>query len=108
MSVATLQQAPEAPEPQEKVNAFSRVVGAIFSPKPTFQSIVRQPSWLLPTVLLCIVSLAYIFAFGSRPGAWRQYVQGQFDRSSRAQQLTDQQRQAALEIQLKYTPIVTP
>jgi hypothetical protein len=108
MASATLQQAPEAPEQQEKVNAFSRVVGVIFSPKPTFQSIVRRPGWLLPTVLLCLSSLAYIIAFGSRPGAWAQYMQRQFDRSSRVQQLSDQQRQQALAMQLKITPIITP
>jgi len=108
MASATLQQAPEAPEPQEKISAFSRVVGVIFSPKPTFQSIARRPSWLLPTILLCLASLAYIMAFGSRPGAWRQYMQSQFDRSSRVQQLSDQQRQQALAMQLKITPIITP
>ena len=105
MASATLQQAPEAPE---KVNSFARIFGVIFSPKETFESIARKPTWLLPTILLCVVSMAFIIAFGSRPGAWRAYMEAQFEKSSRVQQLTAQQREQALETQLKYTPKVTP
>ncbi len=105
MASATLQQGPEAPE---KVNSFGRIVGVIFSPKETFESIVRKPTWLLPTILLCVAGVAFIMAFGSRPGAWRAYMETQFEKSSRAQQLTAQQREQALETQLKYTPKVTP
>src|ERR1700685_2505082 len=104
MASATLQQAPEAPE---KVNSFGRIIGVIFSPKETFQSIVRKPNWLLPTILLAVVGLAFILAFGSRPGALRTYMETQFENSSRAQQLSPQQREQALETQLKYTPKVT-
>jgi hypothetical protein len=105
MASATLQQAPEAPE---KVNSFARLVGVIFSPKETFESIVRQPTWLLPTILLCVVGVTFIVVFGARPGAWRAYMEAQFANSPRAQQLTAQQREQALETQLKYTPKVTP
>jgi len=105
MASTTLQQAPEAPE---KVNSFARLIGVIFSPKETFESIVRQPTWLLPTILLCIVGVTFIVAFGSRPGAWRAYMEAQFEKSSRAQQLTAQQREQALETQLKITPKITP
>jgi hypothetical protein len=105
MASATLQQAPEAPE---KVNSFGRIIGVIFSPKETFQSIARNPTWLLPTIILAVVGVAFIVAFGSRPGAWRAYMETQFDNSSRAQQLSPQQREQALETQLKYTPKVTP
>lgn len=105
MASATLQQAPEAPE---KVNSFGRIIGVIFSPKETFQSIARKPSWLLPTILLCVAGVAFIVAFGSRPGAWRAYMETQFENSSRAQQLSPEQREQALETQLKYTPKVTP
>jgi hypothetical protein len=105
MASATLQQAPEAPE---KVNSFGRIIGVIFSPKATFESIVRKPTWLLPTILLSVVGVAFILAFGSRPGAWRAYMEQQFANSSRAQQMTAQQREQALEMQLKITPKVTP
>lgn len=102
MASATLQQAPEAPE---KVNVFGRLAGVIFSPKQTFASIARQPSWLLPAVLFCLGTLGVVGAFGSRPGAWRAYMEKQFDNSQRAQQLTTQQREQALELQVKYAPI---
>ena len=54
MASATLQQAPEAPE---KVNSFGRIVGVIFSPKETFESIARQPTWLVPVIFVTIHQL---------------------------------------------------
>jgi Yip1-like protein len=102
MASATLQQAPEAPE---RVNPFTRIVGVIFSPKETFASIARRPTWLVPTVLLCLCTLGVVAAFGSRPNAWRAYLERQLDSSSRFQQLSQQQQQQALNAQLKYAPI---
>jgi hypothetical protein len=104
MASATLQQAPEAPE---KVNSFGRIIGVIFSPKETFQSIVRKPNWLLPAILLCVVSLSVVAAFGSRPGAWQAYMEAQFANSSRAQQMAPEQRERAIEMQVKYAPMFT-
>ena len=105
MASATMQQAPEAPETPQRVNPFSRIVGVIFSPKETFASIARRPTWLVPTVLLCLCTLGVVAAFVSRPDAWRAYMQRQLDSSSRFQQLSQQQQQQALAVQLKYAPI---
>jgi hypothetical protein len=102
MASATLQQAPEAPE---KVNSFGRIIGVIFSPKETFESIARRPNWLLPTVLLCITTLGVVAAFGSRPGAWRAYMEKQVENSSRFQQLPAEQQQRTLDLQVKYAAI---
>src|SRR5580658_684368 len=106
MASATLQQAPEAPETPERVNPFSRIVGVIFSPQETFQSIARRPTWLVPTILLCLCTLGVVGAFSSRPNAWRAYMQRQFEDNSRFQQLSRQQQQQAMDMQLKYAPIV--
>jgi hypothetical protein len=102
MASATLQQAPETPE---KVNSFGRIVGVIFSPKATFESIARRPTWLLPTILLCITTLGVVAAFGSRPGAWRAYMEKQVANSSRFQQLPAEQQQRTLDLQVKYAAI---
>ena len=46
------------PQPQpEKVNPFQRIAGVFFSPAETFQSIARRPDWVVPLVLLIIISL---------------------------------------------------
>ena len=46
MASATL---PSAEVP-EHGNSFARIFGVLFSPKATFQSIVRQPTWVVPII----------------------------------------------------------
>ncbi len=35
-------------------SSFGRIIGVLFSPKPTFESIVRRPTWVLPLILGCV------------------------------------------------------
>ena len=79
MASATLQQAPEAPE---KVNSFGRVFGVLFSPKATFESIARRPTWFLPLLIVSLISLGIIGLFGHRVG-WRAFLEKQMANSSR-------------------------
>jgi hypothetical protein len=39
-------------------NPFQRIIGVLFSPDATFASIARRPDWVVPLVLLLLVSLA--------------------------------------------------
>jgi len=87
-------------EVQEGGNSFTRVFGAIVSPKETFQSIVRRPTWLVPVILVSIFSLGAVVLFGHR-GGWPSYFERQMAANSRVQQMNAQQRQQALQIQLK-------
>lgn len=48
-----------APAPGDpKPNPFQRIIGVLFSPDATFASIARRPDWVVPLVLLLLVSLA--------------------------------------------------
>jgi hypothetical protein len=47
-----------APGAEPKPNPFQRIIGVLFSPDATFASIARRPDWVVPLVLLLIVSLA--------------------------------------------------
>ncbi len=38
-------------------SSFGRIFGVLFSPKPTFESIVRRPTWILPLILLVFVGI---------------------------------------------------
>src|SRR3954449_6321168 len=42
---------------EPKPNSFQRIIGVLFSPDATFASIARRPDWVVPLVLLLIVSL---------------------------------------------------
>jgi hypothetical protein len=47
-----------APDAEPKPNPFQRIIGVLFSPDATFRSIARRPDFLVPLVLLLVVSLA--------------------------------------------------
>ena len=53
--------APAAPEPnipkESKPNSFSRIAGVFFAPGETFASIVRRPDFIVPLVIIFIVSI---------------------------------------------------
>jgi Yip1 domain len=89
-------------------NSFARVFGAIFSPKPTFESIARRPTWIVPLILVIVVSTLVIAVFGQRVG-WRNFMIRQNQQSSRAQkqmeQMTPDQREHMLDQQTKIAPI---
>jgi hypothetical protein len=46
------------PAAEPKPNSFQRIIGVLFSPDATFASIARRPDWVVPLVLLLLVSLA--------------------------------------------------
>ncbi|MGH9687369.1 MAG: YIP1 family protein [Candidatus Acidiferrales bacterium] len=91
-----------AETPESGSNSFGRIFGVLFSPKATFESIVRRPTWWLPMVLLILLAIAVVGIFGMR-GGWPSYLQKQLQGNSRFQQLTSQQQQQQLAITLKYT-----
>lgn len=49
---------PAAAAPEPKPNPFARLVGVFFSPVQTFASIARKPDWIVPLVIILIISIA--------------------------------------------------
>lgn len=96
----TMTPAPDAPAPD---NSVSRVLGAFVSPKATFESIVRRPTWVVPLLLLCVVQLGVTFTFTRRVG-WRDFMEKQMQSNSRVEQLPADQREHLLDQQAKYAP----
>src|SRR5207245_5951175 len=54
--------AEQAPKP----NGFQRVIGVLFAPNETFASIARQPDWIVPLLIILVVSLAAGIVFAQR------------------------------------------
>src|SRR5271154_3482848 len=90
-------------------SSFGRIFGVLFSPKPTFESIVQKPTWILPLILILVVSLTVIFLFGQRVG-WRSFMIRQDQQSARTQKqmegMTAEQRQNMIDAQTKWAPII--
>jgi hypothetical protein len=70
-------------------NSFGRVFGVLFSPQPTFESIVRRPTWILPLILLVFVGMAATTAITQRV-TWRTVIDRAIEKSPKAQKRVEQ------------------
>jgi Yip1-like protein len=93
-----------SPAPSGSDNSFARIFGALFSPKPTFASIVQRPTWIVPVIVGCILFIAVVFAFTQRSG-WASFFQKQLADNARVQQMTPEQRENMMEKQVKFAPL---
>ena len=94
--------APPTPAPTTD-NSFSRVFGVLFAPQPTFESIVRRPTWIVPVILGCIVFMAVVAVFTQR-GGWPSFFEKQAANSSRMQRMSMEERERAMNAQVKFAP----
>jgi len=90
-------------EPQRVISPLGRIIGVFFSPKPTFEDIVRKPNWLLPMALILLFSLAAVIALNSH-FSWRDYISQQIEKSPGAAQLSPDEKERRVEISAKYSP----
>lgn len=95
-----------ATEPQKPVSPIGRIIGMFFSPKTTFEDIVRKPSWLLPVVLMMIFGALVAVSLNQRMN-WREYVSQQIEKSPRAAQLSAEQKEKQAEAGAKFAPYST-
>lgn len=103
--MATTTVAP-APEAQPSLSAAGRVFGVFFSPKPTFEDIVRKPSWAAPVILLTLLSVVVCIALNQRMN-WQDYIAQQVEKSPRAAQMSAEQKAQQASVGAKYAPVVT-
>ena len=92
------------PEVQASVSPVGRIVGVLFSPKATFEDIVRKPSWLLPTAILCLMALAAGVGLNQKVN-WREVVSQQMEKSSQTAQLSEEDKEKRIEAGAKIAPI---
>lgn len=91
-----------AAAPQAAISPMGRIIGVFFSPKATFEDIVRKPSWLLPLVISTILAIISTVVLNQRVN-WRDYIVQQIDKSPRAAQLSTEQKQQQAEVGAKFT-----
>ena len=97
--------APEA-QSQPAISPFGRIIGVFFSPKATFEDIVRKPSWVLPIVLLTLFSIGVSFAINQRIN-WREFMAQQIEKSPQAANMSAEQKEQRIEGGAKFSPMVT-
>lgn len=94
------------PEAQTPINHFGRITGIFFSPKSTFEDIVRKPSWMVPVVILTFLSILVCIGINHRTN-WRDFMNQQIEKSSRASQLSPEQKEQQIDAGAKYAPYAT-
>src|SRR5215813_10317763 len=49
----------KAPSEPARIGPMGRLIGVLFSPGETYQDINRKPTWIVPVIISCIVTLAF-------------------------------------------------
>jgi Yip1 domain len=95
-----------APEAQTAISPVGRIMGVLFSPKATFEDIVRKPSWVAPVVLLTLLSVCVSFAINQRIN-WREFMSQQIEKSPAAANMSSEQKEQRIEGGVKFSPLFT-
>jgi hypothetical protein len=82
----------------------SRLAGVFIEPGKTFRDIAARPRWVAPLLLTVLAGLIYIYMFNHKIG-WEHFMRQTLESSPRAAQLTAEQREQAIQMQLKFAPI---
>lgn len=67
-------------QPQAAISPVGRVIGMFFSPKPTFEDIVKTPGWITPLVVLILTGILLNVALAFHTN-WSQVSRDQIERS---------------------------
>src|SRR2546429_3613963 len=78
--------APMAEARAATISPLGRVIGVFFSPKATFEDIVRKPGWLLPVGISLILGLLVSIAINQRVN-WRDFMNQQIDKDRKSTRL---------------------
>jgi hypothetical protein len=99
---------PSAPAeaPQAKLSAMQRIIGVFTSPGATFADVARVPSWIVPILLLTILSLGVSTVMMKRV-EWRSFMEKQMSKSSQWEQLSSEQKNQRLDMGEKFVPYQT-
>lgn len=94
----------------QPLSQVARVVDTFVAPSKTFNDILRNRSWWLPFILLCIVGLCSTYAVDRTIG-FAAVAQQQIDKNPKAseqmQQLTPPERAQRMAITTKVTKIIS-
>jgi hypothetical protein len=93
-------------EPEPKgLGEASRLTGVFFEPAKTFADVAARPGFWAPLILVMIIAMGYMVLYGQHVG-WERMIQHQLETSSRAAQLSPEQRAQQAQISAKVAPIM--
>jgi hypothetical protein len=90
-----------APEAQPRINPFGRIIGVFTSPKQTFASIAKRPSWVAPLLLMVVLGTAVGTLLNTKMN-WGDYIRHKAEENARFSQMSEAQKDQALAGQVKF------
>jgi hypothetical protein len=103
LQMVTTVAAPGDQQPEAKIGAMGRVFGVLFSPKATFEDIVRKPSWIAPLLLIMIFATGAGILIGQKVD-WSSFIRHQSEQSSTFNNLPADQQEQRVAIGAKIAP----
>jgi hypothetical protein len=86
-------------------SSFGRLIGVLVAPGKTFQSIERRPTWVVPLLLLCLVSALSAYLVTERID-FRAAMEKQME--DRGQEMSPEQVDQMVEMQERFGSIFAP
>lgn len=89
MATTTVGVPDPAPDAQQPASQVGRIFGVLFSPSSTFEDIARRPGWVVPMVVMILISIGLSFSLARRAD-WVQVSKDQIAKSKMASRQIDQ------------------
>jgi hypothetical protein len=102
--MATTVAAPAPDQEPAKIGAVGRMIGMLFSPKATFEDIVRKPSWLAPLLLMVVLVSGLGYMLGQKVD-WAGFIRHQSEASPAFTALSQDQQDQRVTVGAKIAPI---
>ncbi|MGI8495358.1 MAG: Yip1 family protein, partial [Pyrinomonadaceae bacterium] len=90
------------PENEPAQMSEAATLGNIFiEPGNTFEDLRRKPRFILATLIICVLTFGFFFAFQQKMGdeRYKRFFEEQFDKNPQAQSLTPEQRASSIKMQ---------
>ncbi len=97
----------EAPEPAQ-MSEMATILGIFFEPGKVFEDLRRKPRFIVGSLIIALLVTAYSFGLFYKVGdaGMRTFAAEQLDKNPRASGMTNEQREGAIDLQLKITSVI--
>ncbi|MFB3828900.1 MAG: Yip1 family protein [Bryobacteraceae bacterium] len=96
---------PEPETPAAPMSEPARLANVLLEPKKAFADIAQRPRPWAPLLLVIVAAIVFVACFTQRVG-WERFMRQQLETNRRTQQLTPEQRERALAMQMKIAPVM--
>ena len=98
------------PEAAPALSEGARIINTFIAPSKTFTDLRRSAAWWAPFLLMCIVSVIFVYTAGQKIG-FRKIMENQMQAQPKAQarleQLSPDQRERQLDVGAKFTAVIS-